>query len=452
MHERQAHALSKRANSTHQLADNSDPGKTSRVGNTPQGGLLKNSGHPLDASIRTQFERRLGHDFSHVRVHTGEEAVRVAHDFDAKACTSGSHIIFNQGQFVPHSSRGRRLLEHELAHVALHGHERGRVFREPDSNKNWHKDRDGNLYYDSEKQAEIRMAKLKEQGEWEEYRITSFTIKNTRYWRVEMRNRKQAGNPEADPKPETEPQGEPEVKSAPEAQSSTSPASGTTREFALTFDDGPHIAALGTGKNRTEKVLDALKSKGVKGGFFIQTGVSHRGADEIGKQLVARMHMEGHKVGIHTGGTIDHELHTEAQKAGRLSDELQAAKEYIKTETDEDTSLVRPPTGKSNEAVLKTYASLSLTNLLWDIDGDLGATSLAKLKARLESSNSSDPGIPAIQARGWKGTTPSAPKIVVLYHDVRKGTADNIGSLVDHIKKVTQDVSGGKDTASFVPP
>jgi hypothetical protein len=55
---------------------------------------------------------------------------------------------------------------------------------------------------------------------------------------------------------------------------------------------------------------------------------------------------------------------------------------------------------------------VSLTNLLWDVDVDQGRSlSLADLRARV--------------APGRRTTTPS-PTIVVLLHDIQKGTADNL--------------------------
>ena len=77
----------------------------------------KEDGQPLTDSIRSYYERRLGHDFSHVRLHTGPIAARAAHSLRARAYTQGQHIVFGAGQYAPHSVAGRRLLAHELAHV-----------------------------------------------------------------------------------------------------------------------------------------------------------------------------------------------------------------------------------------------------------------------------------------------------------------------------------------------
>jgi hypothetical protein len=79
--------------------------------------VLRSSGHPLDAPTRAFFEPRFGQDFSHVRVHTGQEAAASAQSIQAHAYTAGSDIVFDQGQFSPHSTQGRGLLAHELTHV-----------------------------------------------------------------------------------------------------------------------------------------------------------------------------------------------------------------------------------------------------------------------------------------------------------------------------------------------
>jgi hypothetical protein len=78
------------------------------------------SGNSLDAGTRGFMESRFGHDFSGVRVHHDHRAAESARSFDALAYTHGSDIVFGQGQYDPHSDRGRHLLAHELAHVVQH--------------------------------------------------------------------------------------------------------------------------------------------------------------------------------------------------------------------------------------------------------------------------------------------------------------------------------------------
>ena len=88
-----------------------------------------------------------------------------------------------------------------------------------------------------------------------------------------------------------------------------------------------------------------------------------------GIALVARMHAEGHTVGVHTGGTADHESHPKAEAAGRLEGELESGKAAIEKATGTEPTFVRPPFGDFNRAVTATYQRTGLTNLLWDIDG-----------------------------------------------------------------------------------
>lgn len=74
-------------------------------------------GQPLDLETRAFFEPRLGHDFSHVRVHDGEQAVASAKSINARAYTIGSNMVFGAGEYAPESGEGRSLLAHELTHV-----------------------------------------------------------------------------------------------------------------------------------------------------------------------------------------------------------------------------------------------------------------------------------------------------------------------------------------------
>src|SRR4051794_7696429 len=79
---------------------------------------LRSRGQLLDADTRAYFEPRYGHDFSHVRVHADAQAGETARAMDAAAYTVGSQIAFAQGRYQPGTVAGRRLLAHELAHVA----------------------------------------------------------------------------------------------------------------------------------------------------------------------------------------------------------------------------------------------------------------------------------------------------------------------------------------------
>jgi hypothetical protein len=83
--------------------------------------VLRTPGRPLDTTTRTFMEPRLGHDFSRVRVHTDEEAAESARAVGAAAYTVGRDVVFGSEQYQPGMRAGRRLLAHELTHVAQQG-------------------------------------------------------------------------------------------------------------------------------------------------------------------------------------------------------------------------------------------------------------------------------------------------------------------------------------------
>jgi peptidoglycan/xylan/chitin deacetylase (PgdA/CDA1 family) len=349
-------------------------------------GALRTPGRPLDPATRALMERRFGRSFGRVRVHTGAEAAASARAVAAQAYSVGDDVVFDTGRYAPGSPRGRGLLAHELAHVAQQKEASGPGLMPGGGGSAAETQADG-------------MARAAARG-----------------------------------------------RPVPTPSRAARQVMRATRTFSLTFDDGPHAAPLGGGKNLTENVLDTLKARSIKGAFFVQTGVSYRMANPVGRALVARMHAEGHTVGIHTGGTKDHELHTKAQAAGRLAGELTAGKAAIEKVTGSTPTLVRPPTGALDKAVEATYATAGLTNLLWDIDLDKGSSlPLADLKARVED------GVAEVHGRGWKTTTPS-PTIVVLLHDIQAGTSRNLGAIIDHIKATVTELTGGKDSANFSAP
>jgi hypothetical protein len=60
----------------------------------------------------------LGHHFGDVRIHTDSTAATSAAMLSARAYTLGTHIVFGRGQYAPSTRDGRRVLAHELTHVA----------------------------------------------------------------------------------------------------------------------------------------------------------------------------------------------------------------------------------------------------------------------------------------------------------------------------------------------
>lgn len=95
--------------------------------------VLARPGQPLDGATRVFMGSRLGADFRDVRVHTDAQAAESARGVSARAYTVGHDIVFGDGHWQPHTTAGRRLLAHELAHVVQQrgrGGEKGLLQRE----------------------------------------------------------------------------------------------------------------------------------------------------------------------------------------------------------------------------------------------------------------------------------------------------------------------------------
>lgn len=98
---------------------------------------LNSKGTPLPKQSQQFFGSRMGYDFSNVKVHTDQEAARSAKEVNAKAYTAGEHIVFNEGQYDTNSAEGKKLMAHELAHVAQNNNSY-RLQRQPiSSNPPW---------------------------------------------------------------------------------------------------------------------------------------------------------------------------------------------------------------------------------------------------------------------------------------------------------------------------
>ncbi len=90
--------------------------------------VLQDPGRALDTPVRRDMENRFGHDFSHVRVHTGNAADTAARDVNARAYTTGHNMVFADGEYSPSEISGRRLIAHELTHVLQQSGSKDRPF------------------------------------------------------------------------------------------------------------------------------------------------------------------------------------------------------------------------------------------------------------------------------------------------------------------------------------
>ncbi|HEY2714260.1 MAG TPA: DUF4157 domain-containing protein [Chthoniobacterales bacterium] len=80
--------------------------------------VLSSPGQALDKNALSSIECRFGRDFSNVRVHTDAQAAQSAQAVNALAYTVGRDIVFGDGLYSPGTIAGRRLIAHELTHVA----------------------------------------------------------------------------------------------------------------------------------------------------------------------------------------------------------------------------------------------------------------------------------------------------------------------------------------------
>ena len=99
-----------------------EQGSASRIAPAARAGAaadaVRSGGVPLSTADRAYFEPRFGRDFSNVRLHNHSRAASAAAAIHARAYTWQNDIAFGAGEFSPRSREGRRLIAHELAHVA----------------------------------------------------------------------------------------------------------------------------------------------------------------------------------------------------------------------------------------------------------------------------------------------------------------------------------------------
>ncbi len=236
-------------------------------------------------------------------------------------------------------------------------------------------------------------------------------------------------------------------------------------EINLTFDDGPHGSSTG---NRTLMAVDGFQNNTIqpnaKGAFFIQTHVSYRLPTAAGTAAVEQAIANGHEIGIHTGGTVDHEIHPQRvvqmpyavpgvgdsgpDGQNALESDMIAAKIAIDSLAGGTTpTFVRAPelefgTPSQEADILATYARQGLTHAGIDVQGDdaIASQSYTNITAALDSRVSS-----AVQA--------GDQKVVVLLHDVRENSVLYLktnGSVTGYFETMRDAVlSAGNYAAQF---
>lgn len=125
-------------------------------------------------------------------------------------------------------------------------------------------------------------------------------------------------------------------------------------QIAITFDDGP-------AGETTEMLLDGLKERGVKATFFV-IGVNIE--KEGNRDLIKRMHREGHLIGNHTYHHADLSQLNQEQALR----ELEMTDVLLEELTGERTAFVRPPFGnipEGTEEQPQFYVKWTVDTLDW---------------------------------------------------------------------------------------
>jgi peptidoglycan-N-acetylglucosamine deacetylase len=190
-----------------------------------------------------------------------------------------------------------------------------------------------------------------------------------------------------------------------------------SRVVTLTFDDGPHM-------ERTPRVLKALGQAKIKAAFFVLGSRMQRRAQI---EIVERIVEAGHSIGNHSFS------HPDLTKL----DSRSVRKEVLRTEERirdylGPTKLFRPPYGARNTVVDSVVRDLGYKMVLWDVDSedyrsDLGESWIQRtVRATAES----------ITVR---------EHTVILCHDAKLITAEGIGTLIDHLRRLKGVTLDGSD-------
>lgn len=199
--------------------------------------------------------------------------------------------------------------------------------------------------------------------------------------------------PQSAPAPEPAPEPEPE----PIEQKKVDCA--VTRCIALTFDDGPD-------REVTPRILDTLREKNVRATFF-QLGRNMGGNED----LIKRIHKDGHVLATHTWDHPQLPLLSDAE----IQSQILETKKTSESITGVKPTLMRPPYGLFNDAVIATVNASQDSLVMWDVD--------------TEDWKNLDPQVTSDLA--LSGAHPGA---IILMHDIHPSTADALPRIIDGLE------------------
>ncbi len=223
--------------------------------------------------------------------------------------------------------------------------------------------------------------------------------------------------------------------------------------FLISFDDGPSAAIR---DNSTARILDVLAHNryqpGIKAIFFVQTRHPVGGGTEVGQALLARIHEEGHVVGLHTASARGHINHTQMPIA-ELDRTLADGIADIRAITGGAPRFLRPPYWAHNDATVARYQAHGLTMLLDDIsirDGKVrGYTSNPKARSRIRAD------LARAARRIERGELPALGDyipLVLTLHDTNPTTARDLEAYLGMLISEARAVGLAVHAEPFVSP
>ena len=189
---------------------------------------------------------------------------------------------------------------------------------------------------------------------------------------------------------------EPKPKPAPAAPPA---ASSGNKVIALTFDDGPGPY--------TAQLLDILDQHGAKATFFlIGSKVSSQA------NVVRSIHARGHQLGNHSWS------HPELPKlpVGQIAGEIDRTNDAIKQATGVTPTVMRPPYGAVNSAVLEQLRLRGMSSILWSVD----------------TRDWADRNSEIVCSRAVAGAHPGA---IILMHDIHQTSVGAVPCILSALKQ-----------------
>ena len=194
------------------------------------------------------------------------------------------------------------------------------------------------------------------------------------------------------PKP---PEPKPEPKPAPAAPTPANPG----KVIALTFDDGPGPY--------TAQLLDILDQYGAKVTFFL-IGSKVSSQANVVRSIQAR----GHQLGNHSWS------HPELPKlpVGQIAGEIDRTNDAIKQATGIKPTVMRPPYGAINSAVLEQLRLHGMSSILWSVD----------------TRDWADRNSEIVCSRAIAGAHPGA---IILMHDIHQTSVNAVPCILNALKQ-----------------